>query len=231
MINNDEKFESLMRRAAEMCAEKEIAEFEALDTTGVTVSDELKQKIFDSIHAESKRRFGGFRIKKRVAAACAAAICAVSVTAVSIRPIRAAVIDAFVTLYEKYLTISISSDDETELPKRIEERILPDLPEGWRIETFDEDEIGGIYEIFGTDGEYIIYDQSIITDSLRKYNSENCVIEKIEITDGVWGYVLTYSYGDIVVHWENGYEFSLLGRDISTEQLIQTALSIINQKK
>lgn len=96
------------------------------------------------------------------------------------------------------------------------------------MEVFSEGQSGCVYEIFGTNEEYIVYDQSVITDSPIAYNSENCVVEKINITDDVWGYVITYSYGDIVVHWEGLYEFSLLGRNVSREQLISIAIDIIN---
>lgn len=228
MTNKDENFEALIKRAAEMCAKEEIAEFEALDAEGVTLSDETKQRILESICTKKKRKFGGARITKRAMAACVAAICVV--TAMSIRPIRASVVDAFVTWYEKYLTISISSDDTTELPKKIEERILPDLPDGWRIETFDEDEIGGIYEIFGTNGEYMSYKQFIVTDSDSMFDNTDCTIEKVVFNDNTQGYLLMYSDGDIILHWVKSYKFSLLGRGVSKDFLIRIAEDILGRQ-
>jgi len=113
-------------------------------------------------------------------------------------------------------------------PKVIEERILPEnLPEGWRIEAVSENKVIGRYHIYGPNKEYIVYKQMVVTDTSAWYDNTDCVIEEMVIDDNVEGYLLTYSYGDLAVCWMKQYKFSLLGRDISQEQLIQIAKEII----
>lgn len=228
MSENETSFDSLMSLAVKQCMEEEIAAFAALDASEQTVSRKTRRRVLETSHGRPPHSSLRSRLHRRVSVACLAAVTALLVVVIGVQPIRAELWRAMVTFYDEYLTIALPRDERVELPHIMEERILPSgLPEGWRMEVFSEGQFGCVYEIFGTNEEYIVYDQSVITDSPIAYNSENCVVEKINITDDVWGYVITYSYGDIVVHWEGLYEFSLLGRNVSREQLISIAIDIL----
>ncbi len=228
MTNNERNFDILMKLAVDKCMEDEIAEFDALDTSDITVPEKTRRKVMNTLRMKYLRESIGFQITKRITVACLAIVTVLFAAAMSIQPIRAAFWEAVVTWYEDYIAIRMEKDPEVDYPKVIEERILPEnLPEGWRIETVSEDKAGGRYHMYGTDGEYIIYKQMVVTDTSSWYDNTDCIIEEITIDDNVKGYLLTYSNGDIVVYWMERYKFSLLGRNTFEELLIQIAKDII----
>ena len=228
MTTNERNFDILMKLAVDRCMEDEIAEFDALDTSDITVTEKTRWKVMNTLRMKYLRESLGVQIMKRVAVACLAIVTVLFAAAMSIQPIRAAFWEAVVTWYEDYIAIRMEKGPDVDYPKVIEERILPEnLPEEWRIETVSEDKVGGRYHIYGSNGEYIIYRQMVVTDASSWYDNTDCVIEEIMIDDNIRGYLLTYSDGDIVVYWMEQYKFSLLGRDTSEEQLIQIAKNII----
>ena len=224
MTNNERNFDILMKLAVDKCMEDEIAEFDALDTSDITVSDKTRRKVMNTLRMKYLRESIGFQITKRITVACLAIVTVLFAAAMSIQPIRAAFWEAVVTWYEDYIAIRIEKDPEVDYPKVIEERILPEnLPDGWRMEVFSEDKAGGLYQIYGTNNEYIVYQQMVVTDAVPWLDNKDCVVKEIMIKDNVEGYLLTYSDGDIIVYWIEQYEFSLSGRYVSKEQLLQIA--------
>ncbi len=149
--------------------------------------------------------------------------------ALSIQPIRAGIWNFFLEWHEEYYTVQVSEECQQESPQTIEQHILPDnLPKGWTIQTEGENFAVGVYQIFGTNEEWIFYHQSVIGGS-TSYDSTDVVVEKIQLNDRTNAYMMTYIEGDIAIYWADGYEFSLLGRSISPEQLIEIAENIDNQ--
>ncbi len=224
MTNNERNFDILMKLAVDKCMEDEIAEFDALDTSDITVTEKTRRKVMNTLRMKYLRESLGVQIMKRLIVACLAIVTVLFAAAMSIQPIRAAFWEAVVTWYEDYIAIRMEKDPEVDYPKVIEERILPEnLPEGWRIEVFSEDKVFGVYHIYGPDGEYIVYNQIVVTDAVPWFNNKDCVVEEIMIKDNVEGYLLTYSDDDIIVYWIEQYEFSLSGRNVPKEQLLQIA--------
>lgn len=228
MTNNERNFDILMKLAVDKFMEDEIAEFDALDTSDVTVTEKTRRKVMNTLRMKYLRESIGFQVTKRIMVACLAIVTVLFAVAMSVQPVRAAFWEAVVTWYEDYIAIRMKKDPEVDYPKVIEERILPEnLPEGWRTEVFSEDKVIGMYHIYGPNEEYIVYKQIVVIDATSWYNNKDCIIEEIMINDNVKGYLLTYSYGNIVVHWTEQYEFSLSGENTSREQLIQIAKDII----
>lgn len=228
MTNNERNFDILMKLAVDKFMEDEIAEFDALDTSDVTVTEKTRRKVMNTLRMKYLRESIGFQVTKRIMVACLAIVTVLFAVAMSVQPVRAAFWEAVVTWYEDYIAIRMKKDPEVDYPKVIEERILPEnLPEGWRTEVFSESKAGGMYHIYGPKDEYIVYKQMVVTDTSSWYDNTDCVVEEIVLDDNVKGYLLTYSDGDIVVCWMEQYKFSLLGRGASKEQLIQIAKDII----
>lgn len=170
----------------------------------------------------------GFQITKRITVACLAIVTVLFATAMSIHPIRAAFWEAVLTWYEDYIAIRMEKDPEVDYPKFIEERILPEnIPEGWRIEVVGENKVNGMYEIYGTEEENIIYEQMVFTGRGVWYDNTDCIIDKVLINGNTTAYLLTYLDGDIALHWVDRYEFSLFTENSSQEQLIKIAEDII----
>lgn len=228
MTTNERNFDILMKLAVDKCMEDEIAEFDALDTSDITVTEKIRRKVMNALRMKYLCESIGVQIMKRITIACLAIVTVLFAAAMSIQPIRAAFWEAVVTWYEDYIAIRMEKDPDVDYPKVIEERILPEnLPEGWRIEIVSENKASGRYHMYGSDGEYIIYKQMVATDTSSWYDNTDCAIEEITIDDNVSGYLLTYSDGDIIVYWMEQYKFSLLGRDTSKELLIQIAKDIM----
>ena len=173
-----------------------------------------------SCHSRRKKQ----QCWRPVAAACLAVI-TVLATAISIPPIRAEIIELFIFWEEECIGFYTNRDPSKDYPVRIKEIFLPDIPENWTIEVFSEDKVGGWYHIWGSNDEYISYKQSVVGGN-SWYNNEDCVMEEIRLNDRTDAYLLTYGYGDIVIYWIDVYEFSLLGSDVSLEQLLEIAENI-----
>ena len=224
MTNNERNFDILMKLAVDRCMEDEIAEFDALDTSDITVPEKTRRKVMNTLRMKYLRESLGVQIMKRITVACLAIVTVLFAAAMSIQPIRAAFWEAVVTWYEDYIAIRMEKDPEVDYPKVIEERILPEnLPEGWRIEVFSEDKAGGMYHMYGPNDEYIVYQQIVVTNAVPWFDNKDCVVKEIMIKDNVEGYLLSYSDGDIIVYWIGQYEFSLSSRNVSKEQLLQIA--------
>ncbi|MBO4933404.1 MAG: DUF4367 domain-containing protein, partial [Clostridia bacterium] len=86
----------------------------------------------------------------------------------------------------------------------------------------------GVYQIFGTNEEWIFYHQSVVGGS-TSYDSTDVVMEKIRLNGRTDAYIMTYVDGDIAIYWADVYEFALTGRNISAEQLLEIAENIDSQ--
>lgn len=168
-------------------------------------------------------------LSRRVASVALVAGTVLLTVSLSIQPIRAAIWNFFLEWHEEYFTVQISEEFEQESPRTIENRILPDnLPDGWTIKTEGESFATGVYQIFGTNEEWIFYHQSVVGGS-TSYDSTDVVVEKIRLNDRTDAYRMTYAEGDIAIYWADVYEFSLMGYNISAEQLLEIAENIDSQ--
>jgi len=137
MTNNERNFDILMKLAVDKCMEDEIAEFDALDTSDITVPEKTRRKVMNTLRMKYLRESLGVQIMKRITVACLAIVTVLFAAAMSIQPIRAAFWEAVVTWYEDYIAIRMEKDPEVDYPKVIEERILPEnLPEAGGLKFF-----------------------------------------------------------------------------------------------
>ena len=225
MVKNDTNFDVLMKLAVDRCMGDEIALFNSLDTTGVTVSSKTKRKVMNAIKLHNLRKSVLFKVTKRVTVACLAVVTVIFSIAMCIQPIRAAFWNAIVQWYEDYIGIRYEVV-ENDYPKIIEKKMLPQsLPEGWTIEILDECDFSVNYLISGTNGETIYYDQKIVSTEEIWFNNKDCVEEKI-LLNNIEAYIYSYSYNNGNLIWKDDYIFILSGENVSKEILIEIAGTI-----
>ncbi len=229
MTKNDKNFHILLELAARRCMEKELADFDALDISDVTVSDRTVRKVRNRILMQKIRDTRILLYAKRIIIAVMAIITVTFAGAMCIQPIRAAFWNAVITWYEKYVEVQFVEEAEVEYPETIEKRMLPTyLPDGWTIEILYEDDLLIMYQVIGTDGEVIGYDQIVYSskDSIW-YDNNNCVNSEIILKNGNAAQLFTCEDDSYVITWLNQYMFTATSLNIPFE----TVLNIINSIK
>ena len=211
--------------------DERLAEIDELNAQPHEYSEESVERI-GKIIGNPRKRFCPRKVSslsRRVASAALISGTVLLTAALSIQPIRAEIWEIFLEWHEEYFTVQFSEEFEQECPQTIENRILPDnLPEGWRIQTEGESFAAGVYQIFGTNDEWIFYMQNVVGGS-TSYDNTDVVMETIRLNNDTAAYMMTYAEGDIAIYWADVYEFSLMGRNISREQLIAFAENIDSQ--
>lgn len=211
--------------------DERLAEIEKLNAQPHKYSEESMERI-QNILGNPKKHFRTrtmSSLSRRAASVALVTGTVLLTVSLSIQPIRAAIWKFFLEWHEEYFTVQISEEFEQESLRTIEKRILPkNLPEGWTIKTEGESFATGVYQIFGTNEEWIFYHQSVIGGS-TSYDSTDVVVEKIRLNDRTDAYRMTYTEGDIAIYWADVYEFSLMGRNMSPEQLLDIAENIDSQ--
>ncbi len=229
MTNHDAGFQILMKLAVDKCMQDEITDFLSLDTSEVMVNGKTKRKVMNTVRRVLWKESAGVQILKRITVACLIVVAVLFATAMSIQPIRAGLWEAIITWYEDCVAIRIEKGADIDYPKIIEKRVLPNnLPEGWKIEPLSESDVNLVYQIFGTNGEYLSYQQRIIADGRTLYDNTECSIEEIQLSDSIIAYLIVYSEGQVALDWTTDqYKFSFYGENISRELLIQIAKAMI----
>lgn len=227
MTKSDTNFDILMKLAVNKCMEDEIALFDSLDVSEVTVSDKTRRKVTMTIRRQSIRNSAWLQMTKRVAVACLVFVTVFFASAMCIQPVRAAFWNAIVTWYEEYIGIVFEREDEIEYPTTIEERILPEsLLDGWTIEVLVESIASNEYMLSGPSNEIVFYSQDIVDEAEMWYDNTDCVVNKITIHDQTEAYWIHYADGSNTITWKEQYIFTLVGLDVSKEILVEIAETI-----
>ncbi len=228
MTRNDVNFPVLVKLAAQEYMVQEIADFDALDDSAITVSVKAVRKFHNRLLFQKIREAKILLYMKRIAVAVMVIATVNFAGAMCIQPVRAAFWETVITWCERYLIVQLSGDEAEEYPRTIEKRMLPAyLPEGWVIQVFEEDERGGMYELIGPEGGYIGYDQKVFNPEFPTlYDNTDCSVSEITIRDDISACLLTYGDGRFTLTWVDEYEFHLQADPLSFEELIRIAESI-----
>lgn len=227
MTKSDTNFDILMKLAVNKCMEDEIALFDSLDVSEVTVSDKTRRKVTMTLRRQSIRNSAWLQMTKRVVVACLVFVTVFFASAMCIQPVRAAFWNAIVTWYEEYIGIVFEREEEIEYPTTIEERILPEfLPEGWTIDVLDESEYSNEYMLTGPLNELVFYRQGIVDETETWYDNTECKINIITIHEQTDAYWIRYTDGSNTLTWKEQYIFTLAGLDVSKEILVEIAEAI-----
>ena len=226
MTNENANFHMLMCQAVRNCTAEEFEAFRTGDVTGVTVHPRIRRKVKAAIRRMHRQASKGWQILKRSAAACLVIVTVAFASAMCIQPVRAVFWNAIVTWYERYIDIAFVAEEDN-VPKKIHERKLPEIPEGWTISVIYESEYSGFYEIEGLAGEYVTFHQSVNTGTPTGFDNTDCDIGEILLHDETQAIFITYHQDEaFAITWLDEYEYILLGEHITAEQLIAMAESI-----
>jgi len=191
----------------------ELREFDAWNQ----IPHEYPEGFIHQICRKEKKVPSAFRKGRRVMIFIAAAIVLVLTACAAIEPIRKAII----TWHEKYVGLLFVSDTSDDYPIVIEERILPPLDEGWRIDVIISTQVLGCYRFTSPYGSEIFYDQQVYKPDEIKMDNTGCVIDEITVND-VKAYICVYNEGGYVsLMWEDKYLFSLSSEQESVWYLIE----------
>lgn len=224
MTKSDTNFDILMKLAVNKCMEDEIALFDSLDVSEVTVSDKTRRKVTMTLRRQSIRNSAWLQMTKRVVVACLVFVTVFFASAMCIQPVRAAFWNAIVTWYEEYIGIVFEKGEEIEYPTTIEERILPEsLPDEWEIEVLVESIVRNEYMLSGPSNEIVLYSQNIVDEAEMWYDNTDCEVNEITIHDQTEAYWIHYADGSNTITWRGKYIFTLAGLDVSKEMLVEIA--------
>lgn len=97
MTNKNIHFDIIMKLAAKACLDAEVAEFDAIDTSNITVSKKTAQKVGRAMRLAAIKDSYSTSVLKKIAIACLLVGTILFTTAMCIQPVRAAFWDAIVT--------------------------------------------------------------------------------------------------------------------------------------
>ncbi|MBQ8401708.1 MAG: DUF4367 domain-containing protein, partial [Clostridia bacterium] len=104
---------------------------------------------------------------------------------------------------------------------------LPEyLPTGWSIEVYEEDQASRIYQIHGTNGEQVIYEQTVAGGTDVWFDNTDCTVKEIRLKTGCEGYILLYPDDSVSLIWSDTYLYTLVGYNTAESILIEIANSI-----
>lgn len=221
---NETGFEALLKHAAKECLDADVAIFNALDVSDVAVSKRTTKRILRAIRQGSGRS-RATALVKRAAMISLVTLSVLFASAMCIEPVRAAVWDVIVSWYDKYIGISFVDSVTEDTPDSIETVLMPDVPEGWEAVELVSDPVTACYLMYGTQGEYVTYQQMVIDSSIGVDNN-GCTIEEILLNGQYDAYLLVYEDGRYKIVWENLYAFIVSGENIAFDVLVDIAESV-----
>lgn len=228
---NESNMRVILKLAAEQCLDEDVAAFDALDISDITVSRKTRNRV---LRAASKAQTDASwhiftQVLKKAAVICLVTVSLLFAAAMSIEPVRAAFWEAIVTWYDEYIGINFDYEDEGYIPTKIERVILPDIPEGWETVELTSDSVTVFYMIYGTEGEYITYQQMTSDDGEIWVDNTDCIFEMILLNEKYDAYLCTHNDGRYQIIWKNRYVFAISGENVDLDVLIGIA-ETINKK-
>ena len=247
----NDKLDLLIQLAFLEGGRRDVELFESIDDSDVVLSRRLTRRVRRTIAAK-EREGTTVRIKHVLTRAVAAALIAMSLALVillSVSATREAIFNAVVEWYEEYFTVQFggeqsgSSDapeateptppETTEKPAptppaTVEEIRKPTyLPNGVEEEIVLEAPSGGVYEYYIGDEWVGFFQQLILTDTKKYFDSEGAATENVFINDYT-GLLITYEKKEnILLVWsDEEYVYIFETEVLSVEDIISMAESV-----
>ena len=181
---------------------KEIQVIEALDYPKVKTDDEYENKIYSVINkSQVKRR----HYSKRIAIILAAILVCLSMM-MSISAIRIKVIDFVVSIYEKYIALSID-EPSSNYPKTIEKVFKPTyIPDEYMENSFSQEQLTVKLSWNSSRLKIRFYQNVILNDTDVYLDNENSKSSSLKVGNITIYYIL--KNGEYSIKWINeGYLF------------------------
>ncbi|MCR5835449.1 MAG: DUF4367 domain-containing protein [Lachnospiraceae bacterium] len=162
---------------------------------------------------------------KRVACVAVAITIIVSTTILSVSSLRKPIFNFFIQKFSNYSNISTEPKEHSKHPNEIKDRyeITYDISNYSIIYTISNTEEYTMH--YQTGNEYIYYTQHIIDGFNVNYNTEDAIIEDLQINGyDAFGYLDNHGWYTII--WNDGEYMFSIGSNISKDVLIQIAKSV-----
>lgn len=156
-----------------------------------------------------------------------AAVIAATIMAFSVGAIRDFFKNFFMEIFDTHT--EVQSVDYEDAPTSIETIYIIDIPHGFELVYEDEvfDWSPFISHEFYNDNEYISFTQYVKSKYDVNLNTENHLLEYIEI-NGNDGYIIDLGDNEYIVSWDNGsYIFQIIS-NVGKNKLIKLAESVHN---
>jgi len=218
-------FDLLLRLAADRVMASDVEQFDSIDTTGITISEKVENKILRMIRrsrtADTRKIW--IRSLQRVAVIVLVVITATFTAAMCIEPIRAAFIDAVITWYDDYISI-LFIRDEVKHPKTIEYVYeIDNLPDDLYTTVISSNEMMVLTMINGDNGEEIIFQQKVIDDNDILVDNNYLNISEIELFNNVTAFLYEYEENTKILMWQDEYVFIFSSFNVNADTLINIA--------
>ena len=249
----DAKLDCLIRLAFIDDASEDAAEFDSIDDSDVVLSDGLLTRVRRLVAAK-KRKNGVKKIKKvmsRVGMVALIAMAALLVLLFSVSATREAIFNAVMEWYDDYFTVQFNPSDaeasessngvaDTEAPPESTEKpaLIPPatieeirkptyLPNGVEEEIVAQSQSACVYEYYIGDEWVGSFQQFILTDTKKYFDSEGAITENVFINDYT-GLLITYEKKEnILLVWsDNEYIYILETEMLEVEDIIKICESV-----
>ena len=246
----NDKFDSLIRLAMLDCGKKDADEFDAIDTSGIELSDRLNKKIFRLI-AKKKREsqvIAARRIFGRIAVAILL-IVAIMLTAIACSErLREAIWNAIVEWYNDHIVVRYdeasdvySGDDENDIdayersaaisptaPDAILEVRKPTvLPEGVVEDIYVQSQWKVAIDYYLGGKIICSFQQVNLKLEDYYYNNDVSKIEEIQIGNYLASFAVHNDNGNKYIFWNDGeYSYVLCFSEMNIEQATAIAESV-----
>lgn len=222
-MNEDERFLTYLKAAADRCIEADTQEADRILPCPISARTDSKMREMVSTGKVSHDHRHTILLWQKTAVACLL-LCVVGLC---IQPVRAALMGLVTNGYEDHISVSFAVEEVAEYPTYIEKHIVPTtLPEGWTMEELSVDIASGVYALYDTEGNVMYYEQRPYGGETW-YDNTDITLQEMYLSNGYTGYLFTYADGTMILTWLGKYEYSILGYDVTLEDLLRIANSIV----
>lgn len=230
MTGYNNNFDVILGIAAKDLVKKDLALAQSIDTSKTEVSEKTLNKVRRRIKNYDKTTWWSeLPIACRRFVAAVLIVCTISFAmCLSVDAVRAEIVNAILEWYDKF--VSVSYVTEITLPNTIEVYREPILQiAGTEKQVIMQGEMGHQIIYINTEGILICYNQDIITDNPKNFDSEHgCTKMNVRVKnyDAV---LLIYDDGSSTITWhDNEYSYIIYSftDQINSDTLIRIAESV-----
>lgn len=221
-MNEDERFLTYLKAAADRCIEADTQEADHILPCPISARTDSQIREMVSTGKVSHDHRHTTLLWQKTAVACLL-LCVVGLC---IQPVRAVLMGLVTNGYDDHISVSFAVEEVAEYPTYIEEYIVPTtLPEGWTMEEIVKDTTMGIYCLQSTCDEEIYYFQQPL-DSKTLYGDTECTIQEITLQNTTPAYLFTFRDNSVALVWQGQYMFILEAEVTDMGVLISIAESV-----
>ena len=191
-----------------------------------TPSPEYRERINRLTRKERNFAWRTVNTTGKRAAAVILALLIIFGSMMSVKAIRESVVEFILSIFSEYTAVEVNLDSAEDAPKEIEIYYsLTYLPEGYHIESIDDDEWRRVIQCFNEKGELIHFVQETV-DTIHTMNTEGTDLVEIKVSGNRGYYYVNKGY--LTVFWSNGeYLFNLFAKEeLGYDEMIRMAEGI-----